>query len=685
MRRQKCDRKQPCSRCVQADETDSCTRVWDGGYDARTHRAYPRAAFHQGTPGPRTPTARPPKTTSPYQSLADHGRQTNHPGSASSRARSTSVEGNNGVLITGIHPEENPLRSEEDVREFDYYARFRHNEVFYLQSCLPNHVLLYQLVEYHEQYLLWHHNCLHGPTFREEVLNVFHSAGNNSIRLKNLDLRWCALLFAVLTASLTCATEDQAQKWNMNREQKQHCSKKWHEAAMECLVLGEFASKPHVYSIQTIQVLNLSALALGLSNQQFVMFGTALRIAQSLGLQRLPYELENGTAEMSEAVRLQREIGRRIWYNLVMQDWFSISTHDMFSIHPHQFTTPRPRRHTEEGSDTAQDEALIDYTNCVLDVATVMVEFHMASIACAETEAKYEQVLKHDARLRRLGSRVVSPNSREIGWIPWARGVFRVMNAHKIIILHRHFLGRSFRDEAFAYTRWASVEASKLIIREVEQSFAYPERPSIWNDQAHLTGAGVTLCLDVMHRNESDMEHAEHRKLVDKVMFMLAECRNSVLASRGHRLLSSMLKESVKNPPAKSTADNTQAASHIDKNNESESLSWPIENRETIDTVRTIAKPNEGAVIGHPTPTSQGDSQSPAKYQTQSAQRPPAMTADPIPDGSIGAYDFQFPAATDDVLADASWTDMLSEFFPDQLGFGNALAFDDFLNSHFPT
>ncbi|KAF2173363.1 hypothetical protein M409DRAFT_48351 [Zasmidium cellare ATCC 36951] len=687
MRRQKCDRKQPCSRCVQSNEADSCTRSWDGGYDARIHRAYPKSTLPNGSlAASHSPTARSSSPVTAREHRTIPGTPTSPLNRQASRPHGTIADNSINVsVLTGIHTE---ATADEDVRNFDHYARFRHNEMSYLQGCLPNHLLLFQLMEYHEKYLLWHHNSLHGPTFQKEVLSVLHSAGNGNIQFKDLDLRWCALLFAVLSASLTCATEKQAKKWNLSTEEKQHYSKKWHEAATECLVLGEFASKPHIYSIQTIQILALSALILGLSNQQFMMLGAAVRMAQSLGLQRLTYDGKDST---SEDTRIHRETCRRVWWNLAMQDWFSISSYDMSSIHPQHFTSPRPRSHHDAGAESSEDEALIHYTNHVLDVAVVMVEFHMATVACTDVDARYEQVLKHDARLRRIDSREVHPDSAHIPWLAWAKSVSRVVLAHKMIILHRRFLGASFRNAAYAYTRWASIEASKLIVREVEQSFADPERPSVWNDQAHLTGAGVTLCLDAMHRQESEPEHAEHLRLVDKVMSMLAGCKHSVLASRGHRLLSSMLKEVRKDTKEDGGSDIRR--NRPQSSNETESMSWPIENRETIDAMRTSNAVNEvdaGGQVGHPTPVSQRDIQSPAHRQnavnhqtnTIEAGDAPAM---PSEDTRTYGFDLLPATAADEVLNDASWTEMLSEFFPDQLGFGNALDFDDLFSSQYQT
>lgn len=42
MRRQKCDRKTPCTRCVQNKEAHLCTTEWTNGYNPAVHRKYPR-------------------------------------------------------------------------------------------------------------------------------------------------------------------------------------------------------------------------------------------------------------------------------------------------------------------------------------------------------------------------------------------------------------------------------------------------------------------------------------------------------------------------------------------------------------------------------------------------------------------------------------------------------------------
>jgi hypothetical protein len=42
MKRQKCDRQTPCSRCIQNNEAHLCTTEWTNGYNPAVHRKYPR-------------------------------------------------------------------------------------------------------------------------------------------------------------------------------------------------------------------------------------------------------------------------------------------------------------------------------------------------------------------------------------------------------------------------------------------------------------------------------------------------------------------------------------------------------------------------------------------------------------------------------------------------------------------
>lgn len=561
MRRQKCDRKDPCTRCVKNNEGSSCSRQWLDGYEPRIHRNYPksRAATRtiplesssdgavredeardtsltqnttttqlsfspqpnfQGITNlanneyfPSTATfinhTRPAVSVDPRSSQAENERnfaecpvnETVTPSnldavSGRSHNRCFSA-GNSGHLSGQSHSEHSPRNIEED----------------YLQTLMPTGRQILQLVKYHEAYLLWYHNCFHGPTFRNELVKALQTS--DILQLKSLDLRWCALLFSIMAASLACTSDSVACSWGFPKAQKRQLSKQWNEATTSCLTLGDYMSKPHIYSIQAIQVLGMSAHLNGNSNKQFVLFGVALRIAQNLGLQRLSQDPEldcftTDGAEKSESrinLLIKRETGRRIWIQMCNQDWFSTPSSEMYFINKQHFTTTRPHRIDDETMMLVDDSIPlgIDLGNYLYDTASLLVEFHDSIITLVDPAAKYEQVLKYDARLRVLGTRAphqsfsanVTDGSKP-QWAQWMRGLSSTLYEHKIMMIHRSFLGKSFIDPRFAYTRWASLAASKRILREVELASADVERPAFWCEQVRIFSS-IDILLERIH------------------------------------------------------------------------------------------------------------------------------------------------------------------------------------------
>ena len=546
LRRQKCDRKDPCTRCVQSSQADSCSRKWPYDYDPKIHRTYPKTSGLKLAPGKHSPESNvnsllsrdpdrvehqattqrailaPPthqeQSTSAVnarnltgRTYTNGSRRTTPVERGISRARNdpTSLEFlTNGIITpfdfdpnniqSSANPDANPANLSNAANSSTADICPRVVQTHYLQTLIPSARQIQSLVDYHEQRLLWYHRTLHGPTFRKELQEA--SQPSTGLQLKHLDLRWCALLFSIMAASLTCTSESLAHSWGFSRSEKVALSKQWYKATVSCLSLGEYASKLHVHSVQAIQVMNLSAHTLGFLNEVFVYLGAALRISQSLGFQRLAYDTEldsltvNGTetSQDREERLVKREVGRRIWIILCTQDWFSIPSTEMYSVRKQQFTTIKPNRFDDEMMLVGENVALgTDLGNYLHDIASLMADFHDSVTSAVGLAAKYEQVLTYDSRLRALGTESVPPSftlreSNEPAkprWQAWLRGAANIMYQHKIVMMHRNFLGKSFGDPRFAYTRWASITASKIILREVELASSDAERPVLWTDQ----------------------------------------------------------------------------------------------------------------------------------------------------------------------------------------------------------
>lgn len=605
MRRQKCDRNVPCGRCVKRGDAAKCTREWpQGGYDPKVHRIYPRTSVKSNS-SPSATTGSPsaggaqsvpesagtpsikrrPSATSrptPQAQLPPTYSTQSTPAPATALPTATAAEIDSGPPVLEFLSWGRSKLSDYDLKALELLKE-PHNagpavstdtgpdwdvsnclggtgaaQVSFLQLLLPSRTQVFQLVEYHINSILWYHGCFHGPTFYEELRAVYKNP--NGLQVRATDLRWTALLFSVMAASMTCASERLALSWGFKKSERAKLNRQWYKATVSCLNLADYMWRHHFYSVQAITVLTLSAHVLGFSNTQSTLLGAATKIAQGLGLQRLGPDSECSsqhgplTPAQSDKV-IKRETGRRLWAQLCIQDWFSIPFAEMYSIQKIHFTSPKPIPSDEVTMQPLPDDvpSIISFPNFLYDIASLMPQIHDAVISSNTLYTKYEQVLEHDSKLRALATKgsppwfnttvPISPDWP--AFIPWARRSLTICLAHKILMIHRAFLGRSFTELAFSFTRRTCVAAAKTILQEARQGYD-GEAPMLWIDQAFMVAAGITLALDIFHRKPNEPEYDEHRKLVENTIGMLGKFEDSMIALRGIRLLSSLLTEQAR-------------------------------------------------------------------------------------------------------------------------------------------
>jgi hypothetical protein len=606
MRRQKCDRNLPCGRCVKRGDADKCTREWPaGGYDPKLHRIYPRTSSGASPtttePSPRTIHSNPPDTIA-HPSLRTPKSVTSGPSPqdlppvqqpASLNAQPstgvvTDVDNSASVLefltwgrnklsdydmkalelLKEPHQSGNVSLPKDSGPDWDVSNGFGGTgaaQVSFLQLLLPSRKQVFQLVEYHVSSVLWYHGCFHGPTFYDELKEVYK--GPSGMQVRNMDLRWTGLLFAVLAGSMTCASEQLALSWGFKKSERAKLTRQWYKATVTCLNLADYMWRHHIYSVQAIAVLTMSAHVLGFSNTQSTLLGASVKIAQGLGLQRLSLEDETNSGALTPSAVAQREkiikreTGRRLWQQLCIQDWFSIPFSEMYSIQKLHFTTVKPISCEDVTMQPLPEDvpSMTSFPTFLGHIAGLMPQMHDAIISSNTLYTKYEQVLDYDAQMRSLATEGLPRffSMREAiqpewpAWVPWARRSLTICFAHKIIMIHRAFLGRSFTEQTFDFTRRTCMAAAKTILKEARQAYD-EEGPMLWIDQAFMVAAGITLALDIFHRKPNEPEFEEHRKLVDNTIVLLGKFENSMISTRGIRLLSSLLAEQ-----ARLTADQT--------------------------------------------------------------------------------------------------------------------------------
>ncbi|PVH71544.1 hypothetical protein DL98DRAFT_503508, partial [Cadophora sp. DSE1049] len=429
-------------------------------------------------------------------------------------------------------------------------------QISQIQAMLPTKMQVFLLFEYHADWLLFMHCSFHIHTFRRE-LDQFYDEDQGVISITSAGLQWAALLFAIICGSMTSVQPAEMLKWGFHQEEQSNLAKRWYQASIECLNAARYQQYHSLYSVQAIASSTICAHILGylFSNSQSVLLASAVRIAQSLGLHRLGKSRRATNESQAEDVaeKAQKELGRRLWQQLATQDWFSVPFSETYCINPLHFTSKAPRHCDEDTMETipTSHPAITTYGNFLFRVAALMPALQDRSSEAHSIDAKYEHVLRFDKMMRELVIAQLPPclNSQTQvdpmwpHWVAVARRCLTITSAHKIIMIHRRFLGMSFHDKKFAFTRRTCLAAAKTIINELKQDLP-EESPILWTTQAFSVAAAIILSLDNFNRHQSARESEEHRQLITDTISILSKSISiSSIAARGTRLLTDLLAE----------------------------------------------------------------------------------------------------------------------------------------------
>ncbi|KAJ6028374.1 hypothetical protein N7540_003950 [Penicillium herquei] len=360
------------------------------------------------------------------------------------------------------------------------------------QAFLPSRAKVYQLVQYHCDCLLWYHGSFHTKTFLAE-LDTFYEKDGGRIEGSSIRLQWISLLFAILTGSMACAPRSVAQSWGFRDREKDNLSKRWLKTTIACLHQADYMAFHSIYSVEAIATLTISAHMLGHSNGFSVLLASAVRIAQGLGLHQLEEESRNPAPGL-----IAREIGRRVWCQLCIQDWFSIPFTESYLIHRLGFSSTKPQHCDEDMDSLSENEpSITSYSRLFYDIAALMPGLQDDCISCNTLYTRYEEVLRYDRRLRTLATKHLPRYLQNVpidpSWpcyVPWARRSLAISSAHKVIMIHRKFLSLSFTNPLFEFTRKTCVAASRTIIKEQKEA-ARDGGPVLWIHQAFSVTAST--------------------------------------------------------------------------------------------------------------------------------------------------------------------------------------------------
>ncbi|KAJ5782868.1 hypothetical protein N7457_004642 [Penicillium paradoxum] len=419
-------------------------------------------------------------------------------------------------------------------------------------SAFPRTADARKLIKFHLCHLIWHHNCIHGPTFLEQC-ELFWETG------KFDDPLWQALYFSVLSSTVS-SIQDSARARDLVDVDLQavQSTHQLFSAMVQTLYKSHFLANLSVYSVQAIVISTEVAHNLGLSQLNATLFNAAVRIAECLGIHKIQdhsTKLARSKEEWDEKV--EQEVGKRIWCQMIIQDHFAIPFTDTYSISPMHFSTGRPMN--------ANDYDLVDmpitipttstYIRVLVDLAELMpglIDGFGPMKARKPTREQYQHILHVDQRMRGIVKnippfllRADKIKEQQIPWLAIARRSLAITAAEKIIMIHRPFLFRSFNDQTYSYTRRTCVAAAMTILREHEVIVTEGD-VSIWTHTAFAITAAVIMCFEVNATSENQVAIAEsHKDAIVAARARLSVRVNDVLAQRGVALIDAIFTDSA--------------------------------------------------------------------------------------------------------------------------------------------
>jgi hypothetical protein len=108
----------------------------------------------------------------------------------------------------------------------------------------------------------------------------------------------------------------------------------WYDTSLRYLTSADFTGQPALLNIQTLAIVTLLHRNLGEIQRDYTLLGLAINSARTIGMDRLGCESDTSRTSVSRdlwADRSTRELGRRLWWTLVICDWLVMTCFHLFS------------------------------------------------------------------------------------------------------------------------------------------------------------------------------------------------------------------------------------------------------------------------------------------------------------------------------------------------------------------
>ncbi|KAL0574464.1 hypothetical protein V5O48_007503, partial [Marasmius crinis-equi] len=449
-------------------------------------------------------------------------------------------------------------------------------------SHLPNEARSRILVRFYFERTEWYTRILHLPTFMSEmdtlldqVSGYFASSAPlgsyRSTEPPSPSLPFLSTYFMVLCLAYHLIEPEICQIMNLTFQDAAELAKKMYNAAQLCLWIDNYLENHSLENVQTLILMGTYQQNMGDSDSHWALLGSAIKIAQNLGLDRLESETDQKSYNGPWKSLVRREVGRRVWWNLIYNDWSNAAAHNgVYAIFPMQTSTALPANVND--SDLKDDQLLKSlphsrYTAMTYSLARFrFVELYRQIVDSADQNNNSTGSSRHrhnftaetDARLLEMLKDLptafqapISASAEPAKVIEYT--VALIMGEALRMRLHRPFLFRGYTDDRYASSKQQCIASAKAVIKYLKYD------PSLtgmllrrWTVMFYGFSAAVVLLIDFCHQRGLNSIEESRKELQGALNVFRTAQLVSTISQNAIVLLEGMIANAERTPSSHS-------------------------------------------------------------------------------------------------------------------------------------
>ncbi|KAI5453479.1 hypothetical protein NCC49_005954 [Naganishia albida] len=390
---------------------------------------------------------------------------------------------------------------------------------------LMDETTAHAVLQYFCEEIEWLFRCLHIPTFKAQYQDflTWRHLGRLSIEQAS----YLALYCTCLCVSLHLMDESHLRALNISLMARDRLAKSYSELTEKLFARVDWAQNHRIETLQAFIIIGEYWHSFNLSERHWALLGTAVKVAQNIGMSRLGPEPGGPLTEAAAKARYgsrwataaDRETGRRVWFSLLELDYTYSPEHNFTYVvqWDRQRSIPPANVDDEElvgfGPVTSHPLSrhtgmtyfinrlsfiypVRDFVDSVIANDGVRFEFveetHKSLMACTARLSPFYRV--------RADPEAFARDHRHTTRLIAERHLINCYGHLRVLRLHRIYLAQSYKSGKFALSRDSVTQSVRFII---EKHLNQGERVNIplryWYLNYGLLTATISLFIGICH------------------------------------------------------------------------------------------------------------------------------------------------------------------------------------------